>query len=369
MLRAMIVDDEELSVKRLKKILSEKGEIEICGMFANPSEAYEFVKEGHPVDVAFLDISMPDINGLKLSDLLRQLDHSIDVVFVTGYDNYAIQAFDANALDYLLKPVTAERMGKTLSKIGKRRRHPSVAPFIAIFLFNGFRVCRRDREQEPLKLRSPKTEELLAFLVCKKAASREEIADTLWNGLEPEKALKNLNSTLYYIRKAIRESEAENCIQAGRNEIRIGENSLYCDLYEFERLLKQIRSASEPNADLFQQAEALYAGGLLQGRPYEWADERARELERNYIEVLEVAARYHLKQGRPQKALHYFCEILKWDAIREDINHEVIRLYVELGRKNDALRQYSLLEDLLRRELGTSPDPRMKDWLTRKLTQ
>jgi two-component system LytT family response regulator len=121
MLRAIIVDDEELSVSRLERILSESGDIEICHTFLNPVEAYEFVKK-NPINIAFLDISMPEIDGMRLSSLLLDLDASIDVVFVTAYDNYAVQAFDMSALDYIMKPVTAQRISKTLDKIIRRHR-------------------------------------------------------------------------------------------------------------------------------------------------------------------------------------------------------------------------------------------------------
>ncbi|TDF94776.1 BTAD domain-containing putative transcriptional regulator [Paenibacillus piri] len=362
MLRAIIVDDEELSVKRLKKLLIESGEIEVCRTFLNPLEAYEFVKE-NPIDIAFLDISMPGINGMTLSGLL--LDHtSIDVVFVTGYDDYAVQAFDMSALDYLMKPVTAQRLSKTLSRIRKGRRSMAVESRISVLLFNGLKIFQKGPDQAPLKLRSPKTEELFAFLVCKGTVSREEIIDTLWSELEPEKAWKNLNSTLYYIRKAIGESKPGSCILAGRNEIRIEEGSVYCDLYEFELLLKRMRRSPEKSAELFEQAEALYTGQLLKGKAYEWAEEKARRIEQNYIELLETAGKYHLTHNQPQKSLHYFGEILKLDAIREDIHHEVIRLYVALGRKNEALRQYRVLAEQLQQELGTKPDPLISDYMT-----
>jgi len=121
MLRAMIVDDEELPMKLLKQILSESGEIEICHTFLNPHQAYEFVKT-NPIHVAFLDVSMPEMDGLKLSELLLELDASIDVVFVTAYDDYAVKAFDMSALDYLMKPVSTQRLSKTLNKIIKRHR-------------------------------------------------------------------------------------------------------------------------------------------------------------------------------------------------------------------------------------------------------
>jgi two-component system LytT family response regulator len=120
MLRAMIVDDEELSVKLLCELLADNDDIEICRTFLDPWNAYEYVKN-NPIDIAFLDISMPEMNGMKLSGLLHELDASIDVVFITAYDDYAVEAFDMSALDYLMKPVTPQRMGKTLNKI--RERH------------------------------------------------------------------------------------------------------------------------------------------------------------------------------------------------------------------------------------------------------
>ncbi len=127
MLRAIIVDDEQLSVNRLKRILSESDDIEICHTFLNPLAAYEFVKK-NPIHIAFLDISMPEIDGMRLSGLLIGLDASIDVVFVTAYDDYAVQAFDMSVLDYLMKPVTAQRMSRTLDKIRKSRRNAAVEP-------------------------------------------------------------------------------------------------------------------------------------------------------------------------------------------------------------------------------------------------
>lgn len=355
MLRAIIVDDEELSVKRLKRILSESGEIDVRRTFLNPMDAFEFVKM-NPIDIAFLDISMPGISGIGLSNHLSEHDDRIDVVFVSGYEDYAIQAFEISALDYLLKPVTTERVSITLDKIRRRHRKASVQPTLEVQLFDGLKIYRRSQKKELLKMRSPKTEELFAFLIYKGTVSREEIIDTLWKDLEPEKAWKNLNSTLYYVRKAISESDIGNVILTGKNEIQIVETSISCDLYQFEQLMKQIRRSPERSIDIIEQVEALYTGPLLKGKAYEWISEKALRLEQNYIEILELAARFHLKHNQVHQSLTYFEEILKLDAFREDITHEVIRLYIELGRTNEALRQFRMLEELLREELGTKPD-------------
>lgn len=362
MLRAIIVDDEELSVKRLKRILSQSGEIEVSETFLDPSAAYEFVKT-NPINVAFLDIFMPETNGMKLSARLHELDEDINVVFVTGYDEYALQAFELSAVDYLLKPVTAQRLSKTLDKIKKMNRSVTVQPMIEVHLFNGLKIYRRTEDRELIKLRSPKTEELFAFLVSKGTVSREEVIDTLWGELEPEKAWKNLNSTLYYIRKAI----GANYIKASKNEIGIVENSLYCDFYEFNRLLKLIRQTPERHSEWFNQVETLYTGALLKGKSYEWVSGKTRRLEQEYIGLMELAARFHLDRNERQQSLHYFEEILKLDPLREDIHQEIIHLYIQLGRWNEAFRRYEQLEETLLQELGTMPDPKLKALFTKRM--
>ena len=117
MLRIMVVDDEELAAIRLSRLVAECGEPSETVMFLDPLKAYEYAKT-HRIDIAFLDISMPGMNGLQLSQLLTDIHQSIEIVFVTGTDAYAVRAFELNAIDYIMKPVTAKRLGATMKRIG-----------------------------------------------------------------------------------------------------------------------------------------------------------------------------------------------------------------------------------------------------------
>ncbi|MCH1638956.1 response regulator transcription factor [Paenibacillus timonensis] len=121
MIRAMIVDDEALSVRGLQHLLAEYEDLEVCGAFLTPREAYEYVR-ANPIQVAFLDISMPEVDGMSLSRLLLEQAPSLSVIFVTGFDDYAVQAFEVNALDYLMKPVTKQRFARTWEKIREKYR-------------------------------------------------------------------------------------------------------------------------------------------------------------------------------------------------------------------------------------------------------
>lgn len=367
MLRAMIVDDEELSVQRLSRLLSESGKVSECHTFLTPMDAYEFARtNSRSIDIAFLDISMPDMDGMELSGLLQDLDGTIEIVFVTSYDEYAVRAFELSALDYLLKPATAERLGKTLDKIQGKREPVEAGTSLEVRLLGGLRIFRSDEGgRASVKLRSPKTEELFALLICSGTVSREEIADTLWSGADPDKAFRNLNTNLYYIRKALGEDkERPVLVTGGHNEIRIEENGLFCDLYEVERLLRRIKLHPANSEHLWKQVEELYAGPLLRGKPYEWAFAKGRQLEREYAELMELTARGYLRQKRFHQALRFFNGVLKMDPLREDIHREVILLYAGMGRKNEASRHYRDMENTLRQDWGIAPQLRWQDILS-----
>ena len=114
MLRALIVDDEELARRGLELRLSKYPDIEVCGQSRNGREALEDVAELKP-DIMFLDVQMPGMSGF---DVLRKLSGSDmpSIVFVTAYDEYALKAFDANALDYLLKPINDDRLQEAIDR-------------------------------------------------------------------------------------------------------------------------------------------------------------------------------------------------------------------------------------------------------------
>jgi two-component system LytT family response regulator len=114
MIRALIVDDEELARRGLELRLEKFADVEICGQSRNGREALDHVRDLTP-DVMFLDVQMPGMDGFEV--LRRLAGSSMPVViFVTAYDEFALKAFDANALDYLLKPINDERLDEAITR-------------------------------------------------------------------------------------------------------------------------------------------------------------------------------------------------------------------------------------------------------------
>jgi two-component system, LytTR family, response regulator len=111
-MRAMIIDDEPLARRELRRLLAEFPWVEIVAEASNVTEAATAI-EAHMPDLLFLDIQMPGGTGF---DLLTRLEHVPRVIFTTAYDNHAVQAFEVNALDYLLKPIEPERLAAALAR-------------------------------------------------------------------------------------------------------------------------------------------------------------------------------------------------------------------------------------------------------------
>lgn len=119
MLKVLIVDDEPLARENLRILLQEESDIEIVGECNNAVEAIGAVHKLRP-DVLFLDIQMPRISGLEMVGMLDPV-HRPYVVFLTAFDEYAVQAFEEHAFDYLLKPIESRRLEKTLNRLRQER--------------------------------------------------------------------------------------------------------------------------------------------------------------------------------------------------------------------------------------------------------
>lgn len=118
MIKTLIVDDEPLARARIRRFLASEKDVEIVGEAGDGDAAVENAKRLKP-DLMFLDIQMPETAGLEVVEQLAN-DHMPVVIFVTAYDQYAIQAFDVHAIDYLLKPYTRERFGRALDRARKQ---------------------------------------------------------------------------------------------------------------------------------------------------------------------------------------------------------------------------------------------------------
>ncbi|MGN7477444.1 response regulator [Solibacillus silvestris] len=209
MLKAVIVDDEILVANFLKMQLEHTGLACVVGQYQKPSAALAEIPDLKP-DVVFLDIEMPGMNGIELATKLLNGGTNIEIIFVTAYNQYAVDAFRLNAVHYLLKPTDEDDILVALERVMKKRKaHSNVIlnNSLKIELFGHIKVFHENQEVR-LKWPTVKVEELFALLLIyrKHGIEKWQLTEKLWPKIELKKAEQNLYTSIYRLKKILAES-------------------------------------------------------------------------------------------------------------------------------------------------------------------
>lgn len=274
MIRIAAVDDEMHVLERFQRMIVESKELELCGLFETGEQLLDYLAK-ESLDAVFLDIEMPGVNGLQLSEQILDLNETIDIIFVTAFNQYAVEAFELQAMDYILKPLTEERLGKTVRRLlqTKRTVRRSNKPFIQCF--GGFEVFLNG---EALTWKNSKAKEVLAFLVHKGGVpvNWEKIADAVWPDYDSEKAQTNFHATTYLLRKRLAKAGLSQILQNGRGKYSVVTDKVDCDLYQLEEMVKSNRFKRKEDIHL---RERLKQSGYLEENGYAWAYPKAAQLD------------------------------------------------------------------------------------------
>lgn len=282
MIRIAAVDDEIHVLERFERMVLEMNELELCGLFQTGEELLSYLQD-HPLDAVFLDIEMPGINGLQLSERILDLNENIDIVFVTAFNQFAVEAFELQALDYILKPLTQERLTKTIKRLLKTKKTVASSQNVVFQCFGHFEMFING---EVLVWKNSKAKEILAFLIHKRGIplNWEKIADAVWPEFDSEKAHTNFHATTYLLRKRLAAAGIAQIMENSRGNYRVVTNQISCDLYELEDRIIGNQINRKEDISLFEQLEQK---GYMEEDGYSWAQPKAAELEIACKRVLE----------------------------------------------------------------------------------
>lgn len=261
------VDDEPLALADLADICKSFSKTESFHAFSNPTDALQHAAT-HKIDLAFLDIEMPVMTGLEFAKLLNQIDMDIRIVFVTGFKEYAYDAFSVNAIGYVLKPFSEEMIHRELTKAFHSM--PST-PKIHIQTFGYFDVFVQNK---PVYFSGSKSKELLALLVDRRggSVSTENAISMLWPNREYDESVQSLfRKVLKSLRVSLADAGISDILVDVRNQRSINTEKFSCDLYN---LMKKDPAAIES-----------YAGEYMHG--YSWAQNT-----KNHIDTIIGGIRY-----------------------------------------------------------------------------
>ncbi|MFS0725302.1 response regulator [Paenibacillus sp. 1P07SE] len=372
-MKAILVDDERLALHTLEKLLKHFGHLTVAGTYQDAAEALEAVARIRP-DIVFLDIGMPDMNGLELSAHIQTRSPSSAVVFVTAYDEYAIQAFELEALDYLLKPVTLERLAQTVQRLSEQRvtegSHAAPAGQIKLHCLGSLQLELPGQERVALKWRTMKVKELFAYLLHHRGQliSKMALVDLLWPELDETNGLANLQTTISRVRKLWKEWSG----QLGGEELftidyvsygyRLEHANMDIDVEEWERSLRSLPPPTTANLWRHQELAEKYTGHYLGEDDYAWAEGERERLKALWISHCRRLGRFYEKQGMDNELISLYHKIQQLDPLLEESYLVLMKAYARLQHPASVHKQFEHLQSVLRHEMQASPNGEIDFW-------
>ncbi|GBF77496.1 hypothetical protein PA598K_06050 [Paenibacillus sp. 598K] len=369
MMNAILIDDEKPALQQLERLLKKDGRIEIAGKYTSARKGLEHLKE-QKTDLVFLDIGMPEMNGLEAAEHIQAIHPDIRIVYITAYANYAVEAFELHALDYLLKPINPERFRKTLERIEQSLRQtpepsrPIVQAEAAIQCFKRLELYHEGDARKKLKWRTYKAQEMFAYLLHheERWVLKDQIVDAVWQEYEQDKAVTYLHTTVYHIRKLLKEWGVQAKVEFSQERYRLLKSSLLTDVELFERLagISEIQNAEQ--ASQYEQAIGLYRGEYFEEHDYGWASAKRKLLHQQFIGVNLRLAEYELRYADRKNGLDRLLQLQEREPYSEEICRLVMEGYVHARELGAARAHYLSFKTLLQEELGIEPESDFQKW-------
>ena len=351
-MKILLIDDEEIALNFNEIMLKELGGVEIVGKYTNPYSALEWL-ETAKVDVVFLDMEMGPVNGVALAETIRSKNRHIEILFVTAHAQYAIEAFDVDAVDYLLKPLNKKRLKKaierTREKLNRYRESEILVASkeVTFYLktFGNFYLL--DHQQNAFKWRTKKVKELFLFLWHMKGVPVHKaiVLEQLWPDTHIEKAVTLLHTTVYQLRKIFKENGMENAILFNNDHYTLGV-SIDSDYSLLEKLLNSTKVESFQ----VEQVLELYKGDFLEEEDLSWVTSIQQRLRQSILQYLERA----ISVGEVNLLLKEKClqKMLDIDCYNETYMYNLMEFYGSVNNSQKMKQFYKTIEARLRDDLS-----------------
>lgn len=350
MISTIIVDDEKPALIKMTHLLSDYPDYQVLGAYTSVTELLNALPKLQP-QVAFLDIAMPGMTGIELAQHLKtQYKDQIKIVFVTAYDEYAVSAFDLYAVDYLLKPIKKERFQQTIQRLNNllspeadiRLSTVLNSPPLMIRAFGKLEISGSNDPQ--LTWRTAKVRELFALFLHHYPDSlfKNTLLDSLWEGLTDEKALANLNTCNYYLRKSLEQLHVPISLLHEKGYYRLDLGGIPCDAHLFSDAEVTAKSIDEHNVDFILYALSLYRGKYLEDVKCTWANLIRDQYDIRYAKLRVKLAGYYKQSGDTEHSTAQLIKALDTDPLSDEAWDLLLDNY---QTQNDQVRYKKTLDN------------------------
>ncbi|MGF7048274.1 two-component SAPR family response regulator [Paenibacillus sp. DS2015] len=367
-MKVILVDDEQLAIDYLERQLMKLTDIEVIGKFIDPIIGREeiLLKE---VDLVFLDISLPEISGIELAEQLLEQKPDLNIVFVTAYNEYAVKAFELNAVDYIVKPVGADRLTKTIDRISERVESKQVETEIETLtlrmnIFRQVTVEVSNRHFSVIQWRTAKAQELFLYLLQHRGqlVRKSVLIDMLWPEHEPDKVYSQLYTAIYHIRKTLTSYGGHFQIVNSMENYVLTIEDVQLDVEEWETKLASSPPLSADTIDDYIEIMKLYTGNYLQEYDYWWAESERQRLKELWLSISYGIADWYEEQGQMEESIFWYIEICVQHVQEEKAHFALMKIYARMDNYILVNRQYSSLIATLLDEFNEPPSAYITEW-------
>lgn len=304
MATAIIIDDEYYSIEGLKIELELLGGVDVIATYESCSTALNNIASLKP-DIVFLDIEMPEMSGLVMFNKILDKSPNTKIVFVTAYNEFAVEAFELNASDYLIKPVRTERLKKTLSRLSIALSNEPYSPSVFFECFGRLSILL-DGKNTATHWRTKKALELLCYLICNSGRfiAKEKIGDLLWPDATPEKIKSNFHLTYYHLKRTFEDLNIPLPFESKRGSVCFKIDGIDLETVRFEDNLSQLDIITQSNIVLAEETLTMYRGPLFEEHYFSWNTELQSKYDISYIILLNKIISYY-QNISPEKYMYY----------------------------------------------------------------
>lgn len=358
-MRVILVDDDKAMILILKRILSKIQNIEIANTFNNSDKVLEFIEENN-IDMVFLDITMHGESGVELARKIFNESPSIDIVFITSHREYAVEAFEIQAFDYIVKPIVKERLLRTIKRAIEKRLPAYDNNFrmnhnIFVYLFGGIDVNSKTGH---IKWISAKSMELFTYLILKQGhnISKSLIIEDIFPGMPLKNAENYLKTAVYQVRKAFEPYEANPIITSNNGFYKLDCNKFYVDCIDFENRIKNINYINSSNIKESLDIEKIFTGDLLGDKGYYWSIAEREKYLNYYLELAKKLGKYLFDKQELQQASYVLKKLIKFDPFNQEVNCLFMKVIAGQKDKKGLINYYNRYVEIIKDELDINPE-------------
>ncbi len=330
MLKVVLIDDERPALDELQYFM-EQYQIDVIGTFQNTVGVIDFVTAQRP-DLVFLDIELRNADGIALAEELQNLVHAPAIIFVTAHPQYALQAFQAHPMDYLVKPIDSVSIQRALQHAQKTLR-PKRAELHTPFSITCFGRFEISYLNTLVKLPTKKTEELLAYLLCREGEViiREDLLQLLFDHEDMEKSVNHLRVALSRIRNSFAKANIGKELFVLRKDLSVVIADGICDMVDFQRFIRTNTAIHANNIHAAEKAVSKVNGQLLSNMDARWITEQREWLLLQTEKILFRMVLFYLKDRKYDSAERLLLQLLDINQVSEPCYHRLLELYMQTG--------------------------------------